>query len=1108
MTNGDVSDNSKVSDIVIDVPVKVMHIMNARVGPLKDPEVMQNDPTGRLFTHFRNNMDEKLYRIYYKRQKLDLIDSFVFFSSIFDVYVLVMATLKYSENEITKIAIVALLLFVNIIIFVLCHIQRISVAVRSNVAYVIWMLLIIQIFFDLSWNSNSGLPSEGVTWIVVLVYLTYVMLPVTLALCILLACLFSVGHVCAVSIIWTQNTNNVTLLGNQVGANILLVTCSHALGIMSYVFLDKQQRRSFVETKSSLSVKVTIEKESKQQERLLLSVLPKHVAGEMLRDWGEGADGQFRKIFLTRYENVSILFADIVGFTAISSSCTAAELVKTLNELFANFDKLANKFHQHRIKILGDCYYCVCGAPDPRPDHAVLCVHMGLNVVDAITYVREKTKRDVNMRVGIHTGAVLGGVLGQKQWQYDVLGKEVILANKMESGGVPGRVHISETTKSFLHDEFELERGNGDQREDYIRLLGLKTYLIKSVLKPLQPEQVNGTSEQVNGTSEQVNGTSEQVNGASEHVSGTSFKNDKHVTAKKNGFSKTGSPGNNPSLEQEDGILMNTYETSGQREDGDFGGDGGKLEQRLQEALLERDNERGVSKQLHHLSMRFADRKLESRYQGRREQFSDMASLGLCLVALFTFLARLCVLPVTFHALYSFIIGMLILVAMTTFTMAVNHNAVSKEHNIYIIHAPAVYCASQKEWEKYRPRILWTGFLVLVLTATDVVDMFGCAITNHANTTSSKWMLPSDPTCKYPPYFIHTGSLVLMGIASLVQIGQFVKLVLVVSITTLYCVLDIVVMPQLFDSYDITVYSQYERDSVILPSKYRLTAALIAVAVAVIFFGRRTDSTSRSLFLLAERADKQKEQVTLLRMKNEALVYNLLPGHVAKDFLGSQKKDDELYSNAYDEVGVIFAACPNFHNFYNESAVNNNGLECFRFLNEIISDYDELLEQDRFSSICKIKTVGPTYMAASGMTGTVHVTKCSSLRERWKHLDDLVQFAFAMKETLRKINEQSFNNFILRIGINHGPVIAGVIGARKPHYDIWGNTVNVSSRMESTGHAGKIQVVEETMAILKEFGYMFQKRGLIKVKGKGELMTYFVENRTEDDIVMLNGLPC
>ncbi|XP_042222813.1 LOW QUALITY PROTEIN: adenylate cyclase type 3-like [Homarus americanus] len=117
-------------------------------------------------------------------------------------------------------------------------------------------------------------------------------------------------------------------------------------------------------------------------ERLLLSVLPKHVAETMRQDLGSGGDGQFKKIYMSRHENVSILFADIVGFTAISSTYTASELVKMLNELFARFDGLAEKYHQLRIKILGDCYYCVSGAPEG--DHAVNCVHMGLSMIDAI----------------------------------------------------------------------------------------------------------------------------------------------------------------------------------------------------------------------------------------------------------------------------------------------------------------------------------------------------------------------------------------------------------------------------------------------------------------------------------------------------------------------------------------------------------------------------------------------------------------------------------------------------------------------------------------------------------------------------------------------------
>lgn len=141
-------------------------------------------------------------------------------------------------------------------------------------------------------------------------------------------------------------------------------------------------------------------------------------------------------------------------------------------------------------------------------------------------------------------------------------------------------------------------------------------------------------------------------------------------------------------------------------------------------------------------------------------------------------------------------------------------------------------------------------------------------------------------------------------------------------------------------------------------------------------------------------------------------------------------------------------------------------------------------------------------MAASGVTPDVNTNGFTSSskeeksdKERWQHLADLADFALAMKDTLTNINNQSFNNFMLRIGMNKGGVLAGVIGARKPHYDIWGNTVNVASRMESTGVMGNIQVVEETQVILREYGFRFVRRGPIFVKGKGELLTFFLKGR-------------
>lgn len=176
--------------------------------------------------------------------------------------------------------------------------------------------------------------------------------------------------------------------------------------------------------------------------------------------------------------------------------------------------------------------------------------------------------------------------------------------------------------------------------------------------------------------------------------------------------------------------------------------------------------------------------------------------------------------------------------------------------------------------------------------------------------------------------------------------------------------------------------------------------------------------------------------VSDMRRRNEALVYNILPPHVAVHFLGKRKNDEELYSKSYECVGVLFASMPNFADFYTEESVNKQGLECLRFLNEVISDFDSLLEQSRFKDIFKIKTISSTYMAASGLNCDDTSWRANSIKERWSHLAELTEFALTLKETLNFINKESFNNFVLRMGINQGPITAGVIGARKPHYDM------------------------------------------------------------------------
>jgi class 3 adenylate cyclase len=135
-----------------------------------------------------------------------------------------------------------------------------------------------------------------------------------------------------------------------------------------------------------------------------------------------------------------------------------------------------------RIKILGDCYYCVSGLPIPRPNHADNCVKMGLCMIDIIREVREATGVEVDMRIGVHTGKVLCGVLGLRKWQYDVWSDDVTIANHMESGGITGAVHISHETYVSLAnggEDYVVEAGEGGTRDDFLKERGIVTYLIR-----------------------------------------------------------------------------------------------------------------------------------------------------------------------------------------------------------------------------------------------------------------------------------------------------------------------------------------------------------------------------------------------------------------------------------------------------------------------------------------------------------------------------------------------------------------------------------------------------------------------------------------------------
>jgi len=214
--------------------------------------------------------------------------------------------------------------------------------------------------------------------------------------------------------------------------------------------LEKKKLRDLelIQRKQLEAQHLKLIQEQEKSELLLLNILPLPIS-ERLKD-GEDrcADS---------HSNVSVLFADLVGFTKMSQGITARQLVEVLHALFSEFDQLVGEAGLEKIKTIGDCYMLVGGLPEARDDHAAAVVATGLSMVEAMTRFNQIHQSDLNMRIGIHSGPVVAGVIGKHKFTYDLWGNTVNVASRMESSGTPGKVHISAQTAELLDNSFLLE---------------------------------------------------------------------------------------------------------------------------------------------------------------------------------------------------------------------------------------------------------------------------------------------------------------------------------------------------------------------------------------------------------------------------------------------------------------------------------------------------------------------------------------------------------------------------------------------------------------------------------------------------------------------------
>jgi class 3 adenylate cyclase len=189
-------------------------------------------------------------------------------------------------------------------------------------------------------------------------------------------------------------------------------------------------------------------KEQDKSERLLLNILPRPIAQELKRQERTIADS---------FAEATVMFADIVGFTEMASQTDPIELVEILNVIFSEFDQLTEEHGLEKIKTIGDAYMVVGGVPAPKPNHSEAIAAMALDMQARIAEYCRDTGKNLSIRIGIHTGPVIAGIIGTKKFIYDLWGDTVNIASRMESHGIPGCIQVTETTYHRLKSHYLFE---------------------------------------------------------------------------------------------------------------------------------------------------------------------------------------------------------------------------------------------------------------------------------------------------------------------------------------------------------------------------------------------------------------------------------------------------------------------------------------------------------------------------------------------------------------------------------------------------------------------------------------------------------------------------
>uniref|UniRef100_A0AAZ3QPW7 Adenylate cyclase type 7 n=1 Tax=Oncorhynchus tshawytscha TaxID=74940 RepID=A0AAZ3QPW7_ONCTS len=943
-----------------------------------------------------------------------------------------------AEEHCAFVSVVSCSLCVFLAVFVLVCTETLTQRWRRLLGLVVWATHL-TMGFTFIFSGPLILPWDQVPFFLFIIFTVYTMLPFQMCYAVVLSVISSLSHIMVLTLRLTVfNTQDPSpFLANQLLSNAVVFLCGSVVGAFHKVLMERALRQTFQDTLRCLGIRMKLEIEKRQQENLLQSVLPVYISMKM------------KLAIMERLQD-----------------CKDKEEQQRLVK--------DNNFHSLYVK---------------RHEN--------------VRRVREATGVDINMRVGVHSGNVLCGVIGLRKWQFDVWSHDVTLANYMESGGLPGRVHITEATLKHLNKAYEVEEGNGGLRDAYLKELNIQTYLV------IDPRSKNQALNSHSMPKPRVNDGLKMrasVRMTRYLESWGAVKPFAHLQSREGYTQDTMVNGKSRC---KDIPLRTTHSKITERNKSQKSKFDEELHNEMTTTIDELSSKQWVkSEETSSLAVWFPKKELEKQYRAIdlpmfKHYIGCATFIFFCIFVVQMFVTK-------DSKMLGMSFGVLACVLLLTLGIcfAGHLQRLFPEKLSSCQWLPAVSDAVVKRPCVRLPLVTITTAVIIILA---VFNLCFIQIKSPCDINGNPDLIPSDNSSEqhpgslfYLPYSVFSCILALIACGVFLRGSFELNVVFLTLASTAYYIIILSAKAGLFSCYGQMLYNQLnenrtEDSGTILRAlglvKHPEVMSCIYITlflVTMLIISQQNESCFRQDFLLKNKNRTEQDEIETRENLNRLLLENVLPAHVAALFVGENKKNEDLYYKSYDCVCVMFASVPDFKEFYTECDINKEGLECLRLLNEIIADFDELLSKPKFSGVEKIKTIGSTYMSAAGLSGTPGQENNQDRDRQQAQMGNMVEFAIALIGKLDGINRHSFNSFRLRVGINHGPVIAGVIGARKPQYDIWGNTVNVASRMESTGELGKIQVTEETSDVLQKLGYSCECRGLINVKGKGELTTFFV----------------